>query len=59
MNAHKKSYHRSAHKQYLVKPLYSLSNFSFDKYILLTVGPLFGSEQNLLLWDSNVLMIAW
>lgn len=44
MNAHMKSYHRSAHRQYLVKPLYSLSNFSLNEHVVLTIGPLLGSE---------------
>ena len=58
MNVDVKSYHRSAHRQYLVKPLYCLSNFSLNEHILLTVAPLLGSEQTLLFWDSNVSISA-
>lgn len=54
MNAHMKNYHGSAHRQYLVKPLYSLSNFTFNEHVLLTIGPMPGSEQILLFRKSNV-----
>lgn len=53
MNTHMKNYHRSDYRQYLVKPLYSLSNFTFNEHILLTIGPMLGSEQILLFQDSN------
>lgn len=53
MNAHMKNYHGSAHRHYLVKPLYSLSNFTFNEHVLLTIGPMPGSEQILLFRESN------